>query len=330
MEKINSHPLPRWADPNVQIPIVVSACLLGQQVRYDGDHRRDSFLVRVLSQWVEWRPVCPEVELGLGVPRPTIQLEQHPEGIRLRQPETGLDLTERMQRFVAARVQQPDLQQVCGAILKARSPSCGVRRVKLLDPSGQQVGWTQGFFAAALVRAFPFLPVEEDEHLHDGVRRHNWVRRVVCLHRLQRLCEGPWTYDDLLQFHQAHRWILSVHHPAALIDLDSLVAHAEEKSQEELQQAYTQHFLRALSRPATRPRHVRVLRKFLEMVSEGGDPILRRETLEAIEGYHRGQIPLVVPVTFVRAYLRHSASPELAETLYLNPHPMELKMAYTV
>jgi len=167
------------------IPVGISTCLLGKEVRHDGGHKHSRYCTQVLSQHFDFRPVCPELEAGLGVPRPAIHLREYPEGIRLIEAKGSADHTEAMQEFTDRIL--PDLSDLRGYILMAKSPSCGMERIKVHNPEGKVVRRDgQGMFAEALIRAYPLMPVEEEGRLNDDALRENFIERVFA-------------YDDWLQ-----------------------------------------------------------------------------------------------------------------------------------
>lgn len=176
---MNPHP----SKPRVGI----SACLLGEEVRYDGGHKRDAFLTDVLGPYVEWVPVCPEVELGLGTPRPPIQLERHGGEIRLVMPSTGRDYTAAMREYAERRVAELATLDLDGYVLKQSSPSCGVEAVKVYPGSGAPSPDGRGLFAEVLLARLPDLPVEEEGRLEDPLLRERFVRRVFLHHNLRQL-----------------------------------------------------------------------------------------------------------------------------------------------
>ena len=195
------------------IRIGISACLLGRAVRYDGGHKRDAFLVETFGRCVEWVPVCPEVELGLGVPRPTLRLERHGGNVRLVVPKTGEDHTDAMHRYASKRVTQLSDDDLCGYVLKKDSPSCGMERVKVYGADAVPSRSGRGVFAEALMRRYPNLPVEEEGRLNDPLLRENFVERVFAYHRLRTLFTGRWKLGDLVAFHTAHKLQLMAHAP---------------------------------------------------------------------------------------------------------------------
>ncbi len=158
----------------------VSACLLGQAVRYDGGHKRDSFLTETLGPFVEWVPVCPEVEIGLPIPRTPIRLVGAARAPRLVVETTGDDLTERMRRYASAKARELEALGLCGYVLKSGSPSCGLLGVPVYREDGERSsGDGRGLFAAALAERLPALPIEEEGRLADPVVQRNFIERVL-------------------------------------------------------------------------------------------------------------------------------------------------------
>ncbi len=160
--------------------IGISACLLGQKVRYDGGHKRDRRITQTLGRVFEWVPVCPEVELGLGVPRDTLRLEGTADAPRLLFADSRRDVTARMRARSRRRLRRLQALDLCGFILKSDSPSCGLERVRLHSqgPDGPAARRGIGLFARALKDSFPLLPVVEERRLHDPALRDRFVERV--------------------------------------------------------------------------------------------------------------------------------------------------------
>src|SRR4051812_21716746 len=167
------------------IRVGISACLLGESVRYDGGHKRDPFLTETLGRFVEWVPVCPEVECGLGTPRESMRLVRVAHDVRLLTVKTGVDLTAQLARFTRSRVVELAGEDLSGFVLKKDSPSCGLERVKVYERHGAPTRTGRGLFAAALVEAMPNLPVEEEGRLSDPRIRDNFVERVFAYWRLR-------------------------------------------------------------------------------------------------------------------------------------------------
>ena len=304
------------------IRVGVSACLLGEAVRYDGGHKRNTFLADTLGRFVEWVPVCPEVECGLGTPREPIRLTRVNKTVRLLTVKTARDLTDDMDGYAATRVAQLASEDLSGYVLKKDSPSCGLN-VKVYDVNGVAAKGGRGRFAAALVQRFPHLPVEEEGRLSDPRLRDNFVERVFAYWRLATLFRGRWTVGALVRFHTAHKLILMAHSPDAYRSIGRLVARARTLSPVDVERRYTEAFMSALAVTATRRSHVNVLQHVLGYFKDRLERDSRAELLAAIEEYRRELVPLIVPVTLIRHHVRACRVPYLAGQLYLAPHPKE-------
>jgi uncharacterized protein YbgA (DUF1722 family)/uncharacterized protein YbbK (DUF523 family) len=305
----------------------ISACLLGQKVRYDGGHKRDVFLVEVFGRYVEWVPVCPEVEMGLGVPRDTLRLERQGDDIRLIMPKTGADYTESMRSFAAQRLPALAQERLCGYIFKKDSPSCGIERVRLYTPDGVPCKSGQGLFAAALVQRFPHLPIEEEGRLNDPRLRENFVTRVFAYQRWQAMVEPTPSRTALLQFHAQHKFILVAHSQVGTQRLGRLLARPEQFTEAQtLAAAYLDEFSAVMRRTPTRRSHTNVLQHIAGYVSDHLDNADRSELTEMIDQYRRGLLPLIVPVTLLRHYVRKFRIAYMLDQVYLTPHPHELML----
>ena len=308
------------------IRIGVSSCLLGQKVRFDGGHKRDGFLVETFGAWVEWVPVCPEVEVGMGIPRESIRLIRVGEENRLVAPGSGTDWTEGMRAWAALRVAQLGALELCGYVLKKDSPSCGMERVKVYRGEGMPRKDGRGLFAEALLSRFPNLPVEEEGRLCDPRLRDNFVERVFAYRRLRTLLGGRWTVGALVAFHTAHKLQLMAHSPQAYAALGRLVAGAKGTPHGELATSYEREFMAGLAALATTRRNTNVLQHvagYFKRLLDGGE---RGELHALIEDYRRGLVPLVVPMTLIRHHVRRHGVAYLEGQTYLEPHPRELML----
>jgi uncharacterized protein YbgA (DUF1722 family)/uncharacterized protein YbbK (DUF523 family) len=308
------------------IRIGISACLLGEKVRYDGGHKRDAYLVETFGRYVEWVPVCPEVEMGLGTPRETLRLVRTGGDTRLVMPKTGADHTEAMRAYASRRIAELAEEDLCGYILKKDSPSCGMERVRVLYAHGVPAKSGRGLFAEALLQYFPHLPIEEEGRLSDPHLRENFVECVFAYHRLRPLFSGRWKVGELVAFHTAHKLLLMAHSPKAYESLGRLVAGAKTVPRAELCKRYKSDFMRALSEAATTKRQVNVLLHILGYFRAHLDDDSRRELLSVIEDYRRGLVPLMVPITLIRHYVRRFDVAYLRGQVYLDPHPKELML----
>src|SRR5689334_16731391 len=241
------------------IRIGISACLLGDRVRFDGGHKRDTFLTDTFGRFVEWVPVCPEVECGLGTPREAMRLVRAEHGVRLLTVKGGNDLTAQMERFSRSRLAALAGEGLSGYVLKKDSPSCGLERVKVYDRHGTPVRGGRGLFAAALTEACPHLPVEEEGRLADPRLRDNFVERVFAYWRLRGLFTARWSVGDVVRFHAAHKLLLLAHATDAYRHLGRLVAAASHIPRRDMEQRYVARFMQALVQLATPRRHTNVL-----------------------------------------------------------------------
>jgi len=308
------------------IRISVSACLLGEKVRYDGGHKRDGFLVDTFGRYVEWVPVCPEVEMGLGVPRETLRLVRIGADVRLIMAKAGVDHTEEMCAYAEGRVKQLAGEDLCGYILKKDSPSCGMERVRVFDAQGVPSKSGRGLFAEALLRQFPNLPIEEEGRLSDPRIRENFVERVFAYRRLRSLFAEPWKVGDLVRFHTAHKLLLMAHSPKSYEVLARLVAGGKANPRMTLRERYEAEFMGALRVMAPTRRHANVLHHIIGYFPKQLDGDSRRELLSVIEDYRKGLLPLVVPLTLIRHYVRRFNVTYLQGQVYLEPHPKELML----
>jgi uncharacterized protein YbgA (DUF1722 family)/uncharacterized protein YbbK (DUF523 family) len=303
----------------------ISACLLGHQVRFDGGHKRDVFLTDALGRFVEWVPVCPEVESGMGTPRETLRLVAGRE-IRLVTTKTERDHSEPMRRFAARKLDELAHEDLCGFVLKKDSPSCGLQRVKVYGAGGTPARSGRGLFAAALVERFPTLPIEEEGRLSDPRLRENFIERIFAYRRLRDLFGRRWTIGDLVAFHTAHKMILLAHAPEGYRRLGRLVADAKFLARRDLQERYSTIFLETLQKIATPRRHANVLLHMLGHLTKALDAESRAELVTLVHRYAAEQVPLVVPLTLFRHHIRRLGVSYLINQVYLDPHPAELML----
>ena len=307
--------------------IGISQCLLGDKVRYDGGHKRDVFLTDVLAPFVEWVPVCPEVEAGLGTPREAMHLTGDPAFPKMMTIHTKIDHTITLKMFSQQRVQELHTCDLDGYILKNNSPSCGVHRVNVYPEKGQPPKQGMGIFSAALQQAFPLLPVEEEGRLNDASSRENFIERIFCYRRWKTQAQQKRiSRRVIVDFHTRHKYVLLTHSRTHYEALGNLVATAGQYKPTDLAKQYGGLFMDALKVKATVKKHVNVLqhsaghlKKYLSVV-EGA------ELQESIADYHRHCIPFTVPLTLIKHYAHTRAVPYLTDQVYLNPHPNELML----
>jgi uncharacterized protein YbgA (DUF1722 family)/uncharacterized protein YbbK (DUF523 family) len=309
-----------------EIRIGISACLLGEPVRYDGGHKRDSFLADVLGRFVRFVPVCPEVELGLGTPRETLRLVRGPDGLHMIANGTGRDLTRDMRTYAEARGAELQKRKLSGYVLKADSPSCGMERVKVYGTASVSSRSGRGLFAEALLRLCPLLPIEEEGRLQDLRLRENFVERVFGYHRLRRCFSPGWKLADLAAFHTAEKYLILAHDPHAYRRLGRLVANAKHAARAQAAAAYQEAFMGALKKLATPQRHTNVLQQLAGFFKDRLGKAEKAELREVTGDFRRGLAPLVVPVTLLRHYTRIFGVAYLEGQTYLEPHPKELML----
>jgi uncharacterized protein YbgA (DUF1722 family)/uncharacterized protein YbbK (DUF523 family) len=308
------------------IRVGISSCLLGEAVRFDGGHKQNAFLTGTLARFVEWVPVCPEVECGLGTPRESMRLARVDGGVRLLTVRTGRDLTAPLETYARHRVEALATENLAGYVLKKDSPSCGLERVKVYDEHNVPSRSGRGLFAARLLERFPDLPVEEEGRLSDPRIRDNFVERVFAYWRLQGLFGRPWTAGALVRFHTAHKLMLLAHSPEAYGQLGRLVARARALPREDVARRYSAAFMAGLRVIATPRRHANVLQHMAGYFTDRLDRESKAELAAAIDEYRREVVPLVVPVTLLRHHIRACGERYLAGQLYLDPHPRELAL----
>lgn len=305
----------------------VSSCLLGEEVRWNGGHKRDSYLLGTLAEYVEWVPVCPEVEIGLGTPREPIRLVDQDGQLLLVGSDSGSDHTQPMvdwsRRYMLGL---PELN-LHGYILKKDSPSCGLFRVKVYGegPIPERSG--QGLFARELVQAFPLLPVEEEGRLNDPALRENFIRRLFTYRRWVELLEADPSPSGLIAFHSAHKLTMLAQSPEHYKRMGQLVARAGVLPWDELSAQYGELLMTGMSQASSRGKHVNVMQHLMGFVKDQIDGDDKSELLSLMRDYQAGLVPLIVPLTLLKHLLRRSEVPEwVYEQVYLNPFPKELSL----
>lgn len=313
------------ADPPIRIG--VSACLLGQEVRFDGGHKRNEFITETLRRFVEFVPVCPELELGLGVPRETLRLvKDRDANVSLISNKSEIDHTAAMRTFADRRTSGLGREDLSGYLLKKDSPSCGMERVKVYGAGGMASRDGRGLYAASLLSRYPNLPVEEEGRLNDPRLRENFIERVFAYRRLRTFFASRWTLGGLVAFHTAHKLQLLAHAPAAYAELGRFVANAKGASKKEVRDHYESTFMTALKQVATPARHTNVMQHMAGYFDDNLDAASRHELMSLIDDYRQGLVPLIVPITLIRHYVRVYAVSYLEGQVYLEPHPKELTL----
>jgi len=309
-----------------KIKLGISTCLLGENVRYDGGHKLDHFLADTLEQFVEYVPVCPEVECGLPVPRESMHLEGDPESPRLVTSRTRQDMTERMVGWGKKRVVELEKEGLCGFIFKSDSPSSGMERVRVYNEKGMPVKKGVGMFARIFMEHYPLLPVEDEGRLHDPKLRENFIERLFTLKRWREVLEQKESRGTLIDFHTHHKLLILSHSPKHYQIMGKLVARAKDISLKELYQQYQAILMEALQLKTTPKKNANVLMHMMGYFKEQLSSNEKQELLEVIDHYRQEYIPLIVPITLINHYVRKYDQPYLKQQVYLNTHPLELQL----
>ncbi len=315
-----------WHGEDQLLRLGVSTCLLGEEVRFDGGHARDRYVTDTLGQWFEYVSVCPEVEMGMSIPRPAIRLIDEGQGVQLVAPSTGEDFTSRMADYAQAKVTELMKFDLDGYILKKSSPSCGLARIRVYRDGMPARRNEQGLFAAQLTERWPSLPVEEEGRLNDPGLRENFIERVFARNRWRTLVERGLTRRRLVEFHTAHKLLIRAHNETAYRRLGRLVGSAGTIGNRELFAEYELEFQVALRTKATVKKHVNVLQHAMGYLKTILTAVEKCELLATIEDYRLGLLPLVVPLTLLRYNIRRHDIEYLAGQLYFDPHPKELML----
>ncbi len=308
------------------ILIGISSCLLGEKVRYDAGHKQDRYITDVLGRFFEFVPVCPEIEVGMGVPREAVRLVGNPANPRMIGVRSGKDWSNRMLRFAEWRVEQKDLISLSGYILKSKSPSCGMERVNVYVEPNRIAKTGTGLFAASLSARFPDLPIEEEGRLADSAIRENFIERVFAYNRLQDMFSEPYSRAAIIAFHAKHKFLLLAHSPEHHRKLGQLTAQVKQIRPEEFKNNYRHLFMQALKFKATVRKNTNVLQHIAGFLKDRLTPLEKNDLIAAIEDYRTSLVPLIVPITLLRHFVRKYQIEYIDNQYYLNPHPKELML----
>lgn len=309
-----------------KVKIGVSTCLLGENVRYDAGHKLDRYITDTLGQYFNWVPVCPEVEYGLPVPREPMRLVGVPDSPRLLTIRTGVDHTEGLLKWAEKKLKELENEELCGFIFKSRSPSSGIGGVKVYTSSGMPSQRGVGIFGGAFMQHFPLIPVIDDGRLHDPGLRENFIERVFVYKRWKEFIKKGGPVRDLIIFHTEHKLLILSHSPKHFSILGQLVASAKKYKPEDLHSEYIRLLMEGLRLIATVKKNTNVLLHIAGYFKKQLSADDKKELLEVIENYHRGYVPLIVPIFLIKHYVRKFDELYLKRQYYLNPHPLELML----
>jgi uncharacterized protein YbgA (DUF1722 family)/uncharacterized protein YbbK (DUF523 family) len=310
-----------------EIKIGVSSCLLGQEVRFDGGHKRDRYVVETLADYLTLVAVCPEAEVGMGTPRETVRLVGESAAPRMVGGKTGEDWTVRMNSWSTKRSKELAAEDLCGYVFKKNSPSCGVFRVKVYTDTGNLATPPgRGLFAAEFARQYPMVPIEDEGRLHDPGLRENFLERVFAFRRLKDLFVGRWKRGAVIDFHSREKYLLMAHSPQKLKELGQLTARIKDHTPAEFREAYMAGFMGILEMKGTTRKHVNTLQHMAGYLRKYLSTEERKRVLAVIEDYRQEIVPLIVPMTIVRHYIEMHDVPYVNNQTYLIPHPRELML----
>lgn len=309
-----------------RIPVGISSCLLGEKVRFDSGHKRSLYITNSLSDYFDFRPFCPEVEIGLGIPREPIRLVRIGDDPAIRCVGTRtdtLDVTEQLDNIATAQFDW--IAGMRGYIFKKDSPSCGMERVKVYRknaPSKDGVG----IYANRILQQFRHLPTEEEGRLGDPVLRENFIKRVFIYDRWMRLTSASFAKQDIIDFHTRHKLIFMSHNQNLTREIGQFLADIGDYSAEEVATEYLQRMTKILKKPANRKNHTNVLKHIQGYLKRDLESDDRQEMAAVIEDYRLGRLPIIVPITLLRHHFRKCPNDYIDRSFYMRPHPSELML----
>ncbi len=311
--------------PDGPILIGISSCLLGEKVRFDAGHKKDRFVTDVLGRHFSWVPICPELEVGMGVPREPVRLVGAPDHPIMVGTKSETDWTSRMNAYCLGKVDRISSLDLSGYILKSNSPSCGMERVRVYAKNGIPAKTGRGLFARVLMEKLPLLPVEEEGRLNDPRIRENFIVRVFSFHRYQQLLKN-YSRHALVEFHAAHKYLMLAHSPRHYNELGRLVARQKSLPPSDLKERYGKVLMEGLAIRSTTKKNTNVLHHILGFLHESLTREDREDILRVVEDYRNELIPLVVPLTLISHYVRKHRIQYIAQQVYLSPHPREMML----
>jgi len=306
--------------------IGISSCLLGNEVRWNAGHKHAKYLTRTLGKYVEYVPVCPEVEAGFGVPRESFRLVGDPDNPRLVTFKTKTDHTDRMLTWAKNRVRELEKEDLCGFIFKSDSPSSGMIRVKVYNEKGMPHKVGIGMFARAFMDHFPLTPVEDDGRLNDPVIRENFILQIFTMKRWRDNLARKRGMGNLVDFHTRHKLLIMSHSQKHYRQMGKLVADGKQMPIRDLYEQYQLLLMEALKLKTTIRKNINVLQHMMGYFKKQLSADEKQELLEVFDHYRKELVPLIVPITLFNHYVRKYDQPYLKQQIYLNPHPVELKL----
>jgi uncharacterized protein YbgA (DUF1722 family)/uncharacterized protein YbbK (DUF523 family) len=308
------------------IKIGISACLLGEKVRWDGGHKKDRYITDILGNYFTFIPVCPEIEVGMGTPRESVRLVGDVSSPNMIGNKSGEDWSDRMRTHVSKRTVQLKKYRFSGFILKKDSPSCGMERVRVYQSNGIPIKDGQGFFGGAVVNHFNNLPIEEEGRLNDPALRENFIVRVFAYSDVQSIFNSTLDRGKVVKFHSKYKYLLLAHSPKHYKILGQLVAKINRYKPENFKEKYVAIFMEALNQKSTVKKNVNVIQHIMGYLKKYLDAGPKSDIINVIEDYRNGIIPLIVPLTLIKHYVDMNNLEYIKNQVYLNPHPKELML----
>jgi uncharacterized protein YbgA (DUF1722 family)/uncharacterized protein YbbK (DUF523 family) len=309
-----------------EIKIGISSCLVGCNVRYDGGDSHDCYITETLGQYFSWVNVCPEIECGLPVPREPMHLVGNSQSPSIVTIKTGVDHTACMQKWAADRLRQLERENLCGFIFKSKSPSSGIAGVTVYSWEGIPVSQSAGIFGGAFMRHFPLIPVIDERQLHEPILRENFIGRVFVYHRWMELAQQKMNLNDLIHFHTNHKLLIMSHSSKHLSALGKLVAGTKGSKDRGFFAQYIVQLMEGLKLISTVKKNTNVLFHSIGYFKKQISSDEKQELIDVIDNYHKGYVPLIVPIVLINHYVEKFHDPYLKRQYYLNPHPLELML----
>jgi len=309
-----------------KIKLGIAKCLLGEKVRYDGSQKLDRYLRDVLGQYVEWVPVCPEVECGMSIPREAVRLVGDLDSPRLVGRSSGKDWTDTMHEWGKGRLDRLAHEDICGYVFRFGSPSNGMNRVKVYQDGNRVRHDGTGMWARMVMEKFTDLPFEDDGRLHDPALRENFISRVFTLKRWRDAMSEGFTARALVEFHTCHKMLIMAHNEKIYRAMGKIVARAGTDVPELIFPEYFEMLFNALTYKLTVKKHINVLMHAFGYFKKDLNADEKQEMLELLDQFSKELIPLVAPVTLLNHYVRKYSKDYLAKQYYLNPYPAELML----
>lgn len=307
-----------------KIKIGVSGCLLGQKIRFDGMGKFHWYINEVLGNYFEYVSMCPEVEIGMGIPRKAVRLVGQLKSPEMIEPVSGMNWTKKMHSYSSKKL--PGLSELSGFLFKKGSPSCGVFRTKVYQGNGVPIANGRGLFADAFCKHWPLIPVEEEGRLNDAQLRENFLERVFGYHRLKSLMSERFKRGDWVKFHERNKFLLLSHSRTHYTQLGQLVARIADLSPKNFKEEYAKVYMATLALKTTPKKHSDALLHILGFLKKIIGSKEKADLVQAIENYRIGVHPLIVPMTLLNHYITVYEVPYIHEQFYLNPHPADLSL----